>query len=79
MTNVPVLMLTVTASPAATVPAAIRAFVVLLTSSLVLLGIPAAWQKVFVGSALILGIGLSGWRATNAERNAPIPHSRMKD
>ena len=54
-------------------------FVVLLTSSLVLLGIPAAWQKVFVGSALILGISLSGWRATNAERNAPIPHSRMKD
>jgi simple sugar transport system permease protein len=54
-------------------------FVVLLTSALVLIGIPAAWQKVFVGSALIVGIGLSGWRATRAERNAPIPHSRMKD
>lgn len=54
-------------------------FVVLLTSSLVLLGIPAAWQKVFVGSALILGIGLSGWRTTSAERNTPIPRSRMKD
>lgn len=54
-------------------------FVVLLTSSLVLLGIPAAWQKVFVGSALVLGISLSGWRATSAERNSPIPHSRMKD
>lgn len=54
-------------------------FVVLLTSSLVLLGIPAAWQKVFVGSALVLGISVSGWRALNAERNAPIPYSRMKD
>ena len=54
-------------------------FVVLLSSSLVLIGIPAAWQKVFVGCALILGIGLSGWRAGRAERLSPIPHSRMKD
>lgn len=54
-------------------------FVVLLTSSLVLIGIPAAWQKVFIGSALILGIGLSGWRSVRAERQTPVPHSRMKD
>jgi simple sugar transport system permease protein len=54
-------------------------FVVLLTSSLVLMGIPAAWQKVFIGSALILGISLSGWRTVRAERQMPIPPSRMKD
>ena len=54
-------------------------FVVLLTSSLVVIGIPAAWQKVFIGSALILGIGLSGWRTVRAERESPVPYSRMQD
>jgi simple sugar transport system permease protein len=54
-------------------------FVVLLTSSLVVLGIPASWQKVFVGSALILGVGLSGWRAVRTERLSPVPYSRMQD
>jgi simple sugar transport system permease protein len=54
-------------------------FVVLLTSSLVVMGIPAAWQKVFVGSALVLGVGLSGWRAVRAERRSPVPYSRMQD
>jgi simple sugar transport system permease protein len=54
-------------------------FVVLLTSSLVVIGIPAAWQKVFVGSALILGVGLSGWRVVRADRQSPVPYSRMRD
>ena len=54
-------------------------FVVLLTSSLVVMGIPAAWQKVFVGSALILGVGLSGWRTVHAQRQSPVPHSRMRE
>lgn len=54
-------------------------FVVLLTSSLVLLGIAAAWQKVFVGIALLTGVGLAGWRATQAQTLAPIPFSRMED
>ncbi|WP_319529672.1 ABC transporter permease [uncultured Cohaesibacter sp.] len=53
-------------------------FVVLLTSSLVLIGIPAAWQKVFVGAALLIGIGVAGYRATRKQASAPIPFSRMK-
>ncbi|MDR6102228.1 simple sugar transport system permease protein [Agrobacterium larrymoorei] len=53
-------------------------FVVLLTSSLVLIGIPAAWQKVFVGAALLLGVGVAGLRATRAQAFAPIPFSRMR-
>ncbi len=54
-------------------------FVVLLSSSLVLLGIPAAWQKVFVGSALLIGVAMGGWRTSRAQALAPIPFSRMKD
>ncbi len=53
-------------------------FVVVMTTSLVMLGIPAAWQKVFVGTALLLGIGLAAWRVNLARTRAPIPYSSME-
>jgi simple sugar transport system permease protein len=54
-------------------------FVVVMTTSLVMLGVPAAWQKVFVGLALILGIGLAAWRVKQAQTRAPVPHSSMEE
>jgi simple sugar transport system permease protein len=54
-------------------------FVVVMTTSLVMLGVPAAWQKVFVGMALILGISLAAWRVKQAETRAPVPHSSMEE
>jgi simple sugar transport system permease protein len=54
-------------------------FVVVMTSSLVMLGIPAAWQKVFVGAALIAGVSLTAWQAQQARLRCPIPFSRMED
>ena len=54
-------------------------FVTVMTTSLVMLGIPAAWQKVFVGVALLLGISLVASRIARARARAPIPFSRMDD
>lgn len=53
-------------------------FVVVMTSSLVFLGIPAAWQKFFVGSALLLGVTVSAWQAKRRLERAPVPYSRME-
>lgn len=53
-------------------------FVVVMTSSLVLLGVPASWQKLFVGSTLILGISLSALRIKRRHNSAPIPFSSME-
>ena len=53
-------------------------FVVVMTTSLVMLGIPAAWQKVFVGAALILGIGTAAWQIRRRQIRAPIPYSTME-
>ncbi len=52
-------------------------FVTVMTTSLVMLGIPAAWQKVFVGIALLLGISLVASRMARARAQAPVPFSRM--
>jgi simple sugar transport system permease protein len=54
-------------------------FVTIMTTSLIMLGIPAEWQKVFVGVALLLGISLAAYRVKRAETRAPIPFSRMDD
>ncbi len=54
-------------------------FVTIMTTSLIMLGIPAEWQKVFVGVALLLGISLAAYRVKRAEMRAPIPFSRMDD
>jgi simple sugar transport system permease protein len=54
-------------------------FVVVMTSSLVLLGIPAAWQKVFVGAALIVGISSAAWQVRRKQIRSPIPASRMEN
>ena len=53
-------------------------FVVVMTSSLVLLGVPASWQKLFVGATLILGISLTALRIKRRQSSAPIPYSSME-
>ena len=54
-------------------------FVTVMTTSLVMLGIPASWQKVFVGLALLLGVGLSSYRIKTTQDRVPIPFSRMDE
>ncbi len=48
-------------------------FVTIMTSSLVLVGIPSDWQKFFVGIALIIGTGVPAIRAQRALRQALAP------
>jgi simple sugar transport system permease protein len=45
-------------------------FVTIMTSSLILVGIPSDWQKFFVGIALIIGTGVPAIRAQRAQRRA---------
>lgn len=40
----------------------------MVSNSLVLVGIPSAWQKVFIGAFLLLGIGVPALRRRRAER-----------
>ena len=54
-------------------------FVAVMTTSLVMLGIPAAWQKVFTGCALLLGVSIASYRAKRSQTLFPIPLSRMDD
>lgn len=54
-------------------------FVAVMTTSLIMVGIPAAWQKVFTGSALLLGISLAAYRTRRTQLRSPIPFSRMDD
>ena len=54
-------------------------FVSIMTTSLIMLGIPAEWQKVFVGAALLLGVSLAAYQVKRAETRSPIPFSRMDE
>jgi simple sugar transport system permease protein len=53
-------------------------FVVVMTTSLVMLGIPSAWQKFFVGSALLIGVSASAWQIKRTACRRPVPFSRME-
>lgn len=44
--------------------------IAIVENSLVLVGVPATWQRVAVGIVLIVGTGLPAWRALRARRSA---------
>ena len=51
---------------------------ILLSNSLILIGIPTYWQKVFTGAIIIIGTGVSAYRANAGPRGRSGAKSKTR-
>lgn len=48
------------------------ALITIINNSLILVGIPSAWQRVVIGSIIIVGTGISAYQSRSAERRVAV-------